>query len=74
MHQMPAKKKIYNRIKSVLAEKSKTNLWLADELGMNKTTISKYCTNDIQPSMETLFAIARKLDVDVRELLVKTKQ
>ncbi|HVX26881.1 MAG TPA: helix-turn-helix transcriptional regulator [Parafilimonas sp.] len=70
---MPAKKKIYNRIKSVLAEKSKTNLWLADQLGMNKTTISKYCTNDIQPSMETLFAIAKKLDVDVRELLVKTK-
>jgi putative transcriptional regulator len=70
---MAAKKKIYNRIKSVLAEKSKTNLWLADQLGMNKTTISKYCTNDIQPSMERLFAIAKKLDVDVRELLVKTK-
>ncbi|MFT4154327.1 helix-turn-helix transcriptional regulator [Parafilimonas sp.] len=70
---MPVKKKIYNRIKSVLAEKNKTNIWLADQLGMNKTTISKYCTNDIQPSMETLFAIAETLDVDVRELLVKTK-
>ncbi len=70
---MPAKKKIYNRIKSVLAEKNKTNIWLAEQLGMNKTTISKYCTNDIQPAMETLFAIAKALDVDVRELLVKTK-
>lgn len=70
---MADKKRIYNRIKSVLAEKSKTNIWLADKLKMSKSTISKYCTNDIQPSMETLFAIAKALDVDVRELLVKTK-
>ena len=70
---MADKKRIYNRIKSVLAEKSKTNIWLADKLKMSKSTISKYCTNDIQPSMETLFAIAKALDVYVRELLVKTK-
>jgi len=70
---MPTKKRIYNRIKSVLAEKNKTNLWLAEQLAMNKTTISKYCTNDIQPSIETLFSIAEVLGVDVSELLVKTK-
>lgn len=66
-------KKIYNRIKAVLAEKGKTNIWLAEALGKNKTTVSKWCTNDIQPTMETLFEIANVLDVDVRELLVGTK-
>jgi len=69
-----ASKKIYNRIKSVLAEKGKTNLWLAETLGMNKTTVSKWCTNDGQPSMETLFEIAKALNVDVRELIVSTKK
>ena len=66
-------KEIYNRIKAVLAEKSKTNNWLAEELEMNKTTVSKWCRNEMQPRVETLFQIARKLDVDVRELLVSTK-
>jgi putative transcriptional regulator len=60
----------YNRIKAVLAEKGKTNLWLADELGKNKTTVSKWCTNDVQPPIETLFKIADVLAVNVRELLV----
>jgi putative transcriptional regulator len=69
-----AEKKIFNRIKSVLAEKGKTNLWLAEELEMNKTTVSKWCTNDVQPSMETLFDIADALNVDVRELIVSTKK
>lgn len=68
-----AKKKVYNRIKAVLADKGKTNLWLAEELGMNKTTVSKWCTNDIQPTMETLFKIADVLEVNVCELLVTTK-
>jgi len=67
-------KKIFNRIKSVLAEKGKTNLWLAETLEMNKTTVSKWCTNDGQPSMETLFDIAEALNVDVRELIVSTKK
>lgn len=67
---MTKKKRIYNRIKAVLAEKGKTNIWLAEELGKNKTTVSKWCTNDVQPTMETLFDIADALEVDARDLLV----
>lgn len=66
-------KAIYNRIKSVLAEKGITNRQLAEKLKKNETTISRWCTNDMQPPIETLFKIAEYLDVDVRELLVKTK-
>ena len=66
-----AKKRILNRIKSVLADKDKTNLWLAEQLGKNKSTISKWCTNDQQPTLETLFDIATVLGVDVCELLVR---
>jgi DNA-binding XRE family transcriptional regulator len=67
------RKKASNRIKAVLAEKEKTNNWLAQELGKNRTTVSKWCTNQMQPTMETLFEIAEVLDIDVRELLVSTK-
>lgn len=63
-------KQVLNRIKAVLADKGKTNLWLAEQLQVNKTTVSKWCTNDVQPTMETLFRIADNLSVDVRELLV----
>ena len=66
-------KEVYNRIKAVLAEKGKTNNWLADQLEMNRTTISKWCRNEMQPRVETLFQIAKVLDIDVRELLVTTK-
>ncbi|MBO0328934.1 helix-turn-helix transcriptional regulator [[Muricauda] lutisoli] len=66
-------KPVYNRVKAVLAEKGKTNNWLAGELGMNTNTVSKWCRNDMQPRVETLFQIAKVLDVDVRELLVSTK-
>ena len=66
-------KKVFNRIKAVLAERGKSNIWLADQLGMNSNTVSKWCTNNMQPTVETLFSIAKELDVDVRELLVKTK-
>ncbi|WAC12159.1 helix-turn-helix transcriptional regulator [Dyadobacter pollutisoli] len=65
-----AENKTYNRIKAVLAEKGRTNIWLAEELEKNKTTVSKWCTNDVQPPIETLFKIADVLEVDVRELLV----
>lgn len=64
------KRKVCNRIKAVLAEQGKTNLWLAEKLGRNKTTISKWCTNSMQPPVETLFEVAENLRVDVRELLV----
>lgn len=67
---MVKKKQIFNRIKAVLAERNKTNLWLAEQLNVNKTTVSKWCTNDVQPTMETLFRIADALEVDVRLLLV----
>ncbi|MFS8617375.1 MAG: helix-turn-helix transcriptional regulator [Solitalea sp.] len=70
---MSKKKPAFNRIKAVLAEKGKTNLWLAEKMGMNKTTVSKWCTNSMQPTVETLFESAQALDIDVRELLVPTK-
>lgn len=65
--------KVFNRIKAVLAEEQKTNLWLADKLNMSPNTVSKWCTNTIQPTIETLFRIAKVLNVDVRSLLVPTK-
>lgn len=67
------KKRAFNRIKAVLAETGKTNNWLAEKTGRNKTTISKWCTNQMQPTIESLFEIAETLDVDVRELLISTK-
>ena len=70
---MVKQKRVYNRIKSVLAEKGKTNIWLSEKLGMNKATVSKWCTNDTQPTMENLFRIADALTIDVRELLVSNK-
>lgn len=66
--------KTFNRIKAVLAEKGKTNNWLAEQLGRNRTTISRWCTNEMQPSVESLFEIAKVLEVDVRELLISTKK
>ncbi len=61
-----------NRIKVILVEQRKTNKWLADQLGKDQATISKWCTNSSQPSLETLTDIAKVLEVDVRELLVPT--
>jgi putative transcriptional regulator len=68
------KKRAGNRIKAVLAEQGKTNNWLAEQLDKNRTTVSKWCTNQMQPTMETLFEIAYVLDIDVRELLIPTKK
>ena len=58
-----------NRIKVVLVERKKTNKWLAKQLGKDPATISKWCTNSSQPSVETLMQIAKCLDVEVHELL-----
>lgn len=66
-------KKAINRIKVVLVEQGRTNKWLADKLGKNATTVSRWCTNDMQPSLETLVEIAAKLSVDVRDLLLPTR-
>lgn len=62
-----------NRIKVVLAEQERTNKWLATKLGKNTATISRWCTNDSQPSLETLLQIAEVLNVDIRELLNPNK-
>ena len=60
-----------NRLKVVLAEQRKTNKWLAEQLGKDVTTVSKWCTNKSQPGLETLYDIAKCLDIDVNDLLVK---
>lgn len=63
----------YNRIKTVLTEKGKTSRELARQLKKSETTVSRWCTNDVQPRIEDLYLIAKFLDADVRELLVSTK-
>lgn len=62
-----------NRIKVVLVEKKRTNKWLAEQMGKNLATVSKWCTNTSQPDLATLSKIAMLLDVDVRTLINKTK-
>lgn len=59
-----------NRLKFVLVEQKKTAKWLSGEIGKDPATVSKWCTNTPQPSLETLSIIAEKLDVDIRELLL----
>ncbi len=61
--------KDFNRLKVVLAEKKKTNKWLAEQLGKDQAVISKWCTNTTQPTLEMLLQIAKALEVDVRELI-----
>lgn len=58
-----------NRIKVMLAEKAKTNKWLAEQVGKDPATISKWCTNTAQPSLEMLLQIAKVLNVEVKDLL-----
>ena len=58
-----------NRLKVVLAEKKKTNKWLAEQLGKDKTTISKWCTNTCQPDLGSLMKISKLLEVEVTALL-----
>ena len=64
----------YNRIKAVLAEKERTSKWLADAVQRNKTTVSRWCSNQIQPPLETLYQIAEALEVDVCTLLVRKER
>lgn len=66
--------KYFNRIKVVLAEQRRTNKWLAEELGKDQATVSKWCTNSCQPGIEQLFKIAEVLNVDVKDLLWSTKE
>lgn len=63
-----ANKKI-NRIKVMLAEKGRTNKWLAVQVGKDPATISKWCTNAVQPSLEMLLQVAKVLEVEVKDLI-----
>ncbi|KAA6328675.1 hypothetical protein EZS27_022457 [termite gut metagenome] len=63
-----------NRLKVVLVEQKRTGKWLAEALKKNESTVSRWCTNESQPSLETLFKIAKVLGVDVRELLIGIKR
>ena len=62
-----------NRIKVVLVEKKRTSKWLSEQLMKDPATISKWCTNTSQPDLVTLTKVAALLDVDVRQLINKTK-
>lgn len=61
-----------NRLKVVLVEKEKTSKWLAETLGKDPATVSKWCTNTTQPRIETFLEIARLLEVDIKDLLVES--
>lgn len=63
-----------NRLKVILAEKEKTNKWLAEKLGKSDVTVSRWVTNEIQPSMETFLEIAKLLDIDVKDLINSSKE
>ena len=63
-----------NRLKIVLVEKKKTGKWLAEQLGKNPSTVSKWCSNVAQPDLATLVKIAAILQVNVNELLVSSKK
>lgn len=67
-------KKAINRLKVVLVEQGKTNKWLAEKLDKNETTVSRWCTNEVQPSLETLIQISELLHIDVKELLISNKE
>lgn len=58
-----------NRLKVVLAEKRHTNKWLAEQLGKDPTTISKWCTNSSQPDLGSLIKMAKLLEVELTELV-----
>lgn len=62
-----------NRLKVVLVEQKKTAKWLAEKVGRDPATVSKWCTNIVQPNLETLRQVAAILDVDIRDLLCPTK-
>ena len=65
-------KKAINRLKVILAEHSKTNKWLAEKLNKNETTISRWCTNEVQPSLETLLEISELFNINIKDLINST--
>ena len=60
-----------NRIKLVLVEKKRTSKWLSEQMGVNPSTVSKWCTNTSQPDITSLLRIADLLEVDIKELIVR---
>ena len=60
-----------NRIKLVLVEKKRTSKWLSEQMGVNPSTVSKWCTNISQPDIASLLKIADLLEVDIKELIVR---
>ena len=62
-------KKAINRLKVVLVEKNLTSKWLAEQLGKNEATISRWCTNDVQPNLNTLSKISELLNISISELI-----
>lgn len=68
IHQNMPREDIINRLKVVLAEQGKTNRWLAEAVGKNEATISRWCSNKAQPSIDVLRQIAEAIDIDVKEL------
>ena len=62
-----------NRIKVILVEKQKTGKWLSEQMGKSTCTVSKWCSNSIQPDLATLNKIAELLNVDVRDLITPSK-
>jgi len=70
---MDKKKVVLNRIKEVLKEQGRTQTWLSNRIDKSYVVVTNYCNNNAQPSLEVLNQIAKVLDVDVRELLVKSK-
>jgi len=65
--------KAINRLKAVLAEQGKTNKWLAEQLNKNEKTVSRLCTNEVQPSLDTLVQMPELLSIDIKELLNSRK-
>lgn len=62
-----------NRLKIVLVEKKRTGKWLAEKLGKNPSTVSKWCSNVAQPDLATLVKIANLLEVGVQDLVISAK-
>ena len=56
-----------NRLKVVLAEKKRTNKWLAEQIGVDQATVSKWCTNSAQPNLENLIEMAKCLEINVND-------
>ena len=63
-----------NRLKVVLVEQGKTGKWLAGQMGKSTCTVSKWCSNTVQPDLKTLNDIANVLQVDVKDLIVSNSR